>query len=143
MNLELAEKLVGLLGEFPVSEITVETENSRVHVVKPLGSVVPAPAAVISAAAPSEEAAAVDAAAVPEPIRLWAPMVGVFYHAEPPLPFGAEIKPGQVVGCIESMKLMNDVRAEQAGSLTDILIEDGAPVEYGQTLFRLAAFPPN
>ena len=143
MNLELAEKLVGLLGEFPVSEITVETENSRVHVVKPLGSVVPAPAAVISAAAPSEEAAAVDAAAAPEPIRLWAPMVGVFYHAEPPLPFGAEIKPGQVVGCIESMKLMNDVRAEQAGSLTDILIEDGAPVEYGQTLFRLAAFPPN
>jgi biotin carboxyl carrier protein len=114
-----------------------------VHVVKPLGSVVPAPAAVISAAAPSEEAAAVDAAAAPEPIRLWAPMVGVFYHAEPPLPFGAEIKPGQVVGCIESMKLMNDVRAEQAGSLTDILIEDGAPVEYGQTLFRLAAFPPN
>ncbi len=140
MNLELAEKLVRLLGEYPVSEITVETETSRVHVVKPLGSVPAAPAATAdAAAAPPEEAETLAAAdAAPEPIRLWSPMVGVFYHAEPPLPFGAEIKPGQVVGSIESMKLMNDVRAEQAGLLTDILIEDGAPVEYGQTLFRLA-----
>ncbi len=144
MNLELAEKLVGLLGEYPVSEITVETETSRVHIVKPLGNVLTAPAATATAefAAPIAEDAEMLAAAdaAPEPIRLWSPMVGVFYHTEPPLPFGAEIKPGQVVGSIESMKLMNDVRAEQAGRLTDILIEDGAPVEYGQTLFRLAAF---
>ena len=142
MNLELAEKLVGLLGEYPVSEITVETQTSRVHIVKPLGSVSTAPEATATAegASPTEEDAVLPAAgAVPEPIRLWSPMVGVFYHAQPPLPFGAEIKPGQVVGFIESMKLMNDVRAEQAGRLTDILIEDGAPVEYGQTLFRLAA----
>lgn len=141
MNLELTEKLVGLLGEFPVSEITVETETSRVHVVKPLGSGVPAlPAATVGAAVLTEGTKALEAETAPEPIRLWSPMVGVFYHAEPPLPYGAEIKPGQVVGSIESMKLMNDVRAEHAGRLTDILIEDGAPVEYGQTLFRLAAF---
>ena len=139
MNLELAEKLVGLLGEYPVSEITVETETSRVHVVKPLGSVSAIPAATIDAAAPLEEAETLATGTAPEPIRLWSPMVGVFYHAEPPLPFGTEVRPGQVVGSIESMKLMNDVRAEQAGRLTDILIEDGAPVEYGQTLFRLAA----
>ena len=139
MNLELAEKLVGLLGEYPVSEITVETETSRVHVVKPLRSVPVAPAATADAAASLEEAETLAAEAAPEPIRLWSPMVGVFYHPEPPLPFGAEIKPGQLVGSIESMKLMNDVRAEYAGRLTDILIEDGAPVEYGQTLFRLAA----
>ena len=141
MNLELAEKLVGLLGEYPVSEITVETETSRVHMVKPPGSVPTAPVATAESAAPmaedAEPLAAADAA--PEPIRLPSPMVGVFYHVEPPLPFGAEIKPGQLVGSIESMKLMNDVRAEHAGRLTDILIEDGAPVEYGQTLFRLAA----
>ncbi len=139
MNLELTEKIVALLGEYPVSEITVETETSRVHVVKPLGSVVPAPAAAMNAAAPLEEAETLAAVeALPEPIRLSSPMVGVFYHTEPPLPFAAEIKLGQVVGSIESMKLMNDVRAEHAGRLTDILIEDGAPVEYGQTLFRLA-----
>lgn len=140
MNLELAEKLVGLLGEFPVSEITVETETSRVHVVKPLGSIIPAPAAMTGTAAPPEESEIFEAETAPEPVRLWSPMVGVFYHAEPPLPYGAEIKLGQIVGSIESMKLMNDVRAEYAGRLTDILIEDGAPVEYGQTLFRLAAF---
>ena len=141
MNLELAEKLVGLVGEYPVSEITVETETIRVHVVKPLGSVPVTPAATADAAAApmAEEAETLAGETAPESIRLWSPMVGVFYHAQPPLPFGAEIKPGQVVGSIESMKLMNDVRAEQAGRLTDILIEDGAPVEYGQTLFRLAA----
>ncbi len=139
MNLELAEKIVGLLGEYPVSEITVETETSRVHVVKPLGNIGPASAAAVDAAASTEEAEALGVQTAPEPIRLWSPMVGVFYHPEPPLPFGAEIKLGQTVGCIESMKLMNDVCAEQAGRLVDILIEDGAPVEYGQTLFRLAA----
>lgn len=141
MNLELAEKIVGLLGEYPVSEITVETETSRVHIVKPLGSVLSNPAVkAAEAAAPPEDAEALVVEVAPEPMRLWSPMVGVFYHTEPPLPFGAEIKPGQIVGSIESMKLMNDVRAEYAGVLTDILIEDGAPVEYGQTLFRLAAF---
>ena len=138
MNLELAEKLVGLLGEFPVSEITVETGASRVHVVKPLGSVASVPVDPPVEAALEAESVITETA--PEPIRLWSPMVGVFYHVEPPLTIGAEIKPGQVVGSIESMKLMNDVRAEQAGRLTDILIDDGAPVEYGQTLFRLAAF---
>ena len=137
MNLELTEKIVALLGKYPVSEITIETQNSRVHVVKPLGNVVLAPAA--EAAVPSEDAETFVTLTAPEPIRLSSPMVGVFYHTKPPLPFAAEIKPGQVVGSIESMKLMNDVRAESAGRIADILIEDGAPVEYGQTLFRLIA----
>ena len=66
-------------------------------------------------------------------------MVGIFYHAEPPLFLGAEIKAGQIIGSIESMKLMNDVVAEDSGRVTDVLVEDGAPVEYGQALFRLAA----
>ncbi len=135
MNLELAEKLVGLLSEYPVSEITVETEGSRVHVVKPLGSA--APAVIAAKTAPPENVEALTADAAPAPIRLSSPMVGVFYHRTPPLPFGAEIKPGQVVGSIESMKLMNEVTADAAGRITDILIEDGTPVEYGQTLFRL------
>ena len=137
MNLELTEKIVALLGEYPVSEITIETQNSRVHVVKPLGSVASPPAA--ETARPPEDVETLVVEVAPEPIRLSSPMVGVFYHTEPPLPFAAEIKPGQVVGSIESMKLMNDVRAESAGRIADILIEDGAPVEYGQTLFRLIA----
>ena len=66
-------------------------------------------------------------------------MVGIFHHAEPPLPYAAVVAPGQVVGSIESMKLMNEVLAEAGGRVTEVLVEDGAPVEYGQALFRLAA----
>ena len=137
MNLELAEKLVGLLGEYPVSEIVVETEESRVHLVRPLGAAPPLPApSMLPPVAPAETP---DADAVLEYVPLSSPMVGVFYHLSPPLPFAAEIVPGQVVGAIESMKLMNNVAAERGGRVTEILIEDGTPVEYGQTLFRLTA----
>lgn len=139
MNLELAEKIVVLLGEYPVSEITVETQEGRVHVVKPFGNVLPVPAVQADPSAKVQDEAEVTAVlAAPEFIPLSSPMVGVFYHLEPPLSFAAEVKPGQIVGSIESMKLMNDVTAERGGRVTDILIEDGAPVEYGQTLFRLA-----
>ena len=137
MNLELVEKIVALLGEYPVSEIAVEADGHRVHAVRPLSA---APAAPPSAAAapPTEPEAAVTET-VPEMLVLTAPMVGIFYHAEPPLPLGAEVKLGQVVGSIESMKLMNDVAAEEGGRITDILVEDGAPVDYGRALFRLSA----
>jgi len=138
MNLELVEKIVGLLGEYPVSEIAVELEHCRVHVRRPL---VTAPAQAPLLNAPPEQVAAEEAAEkiTEEAQVLTAPMVGIFYHTEPPLPFAAEIKAGQVIGSIESMKLMNDVAAEASGRIIDILVEDGAPVDYGRPLFRLSA----
>ena len=139
MNLELVEKIVALLGEHPVSEISVEAGGVRVHVAKPLGSV--PPGFTTHAEAPAQEAPAEMASeeTAVEMRVLSAPMVGIFYHAEPPLPFGAEITPGQIVGSIESMKLMNDVAAEHGGRIVDVLVEDGAPVDYGRALFRLTA----
>lgn len=136
MNLELVEKIVGLLGEYPVSEIAVEQSGSRVFVRRPL-SAAPTPSTLM------EDAAAADAAkesvAEAETRLLAAPMVGIFYHTEPPLSLGAEVKAGQAIGSIESMKLMNDVAAEHAGLVADVLVEDGAPVDYGRPLFRLTA----
>ncbi len=144
MNLELVEKIVGLLGEYPVSEIAVEQDGSRIFVRKPLqsASASSAPAAGTKEALAEQEAAeprVEGSAAEAEARVLTAPMVGIFYHTEPPLSLGAEIKAGQVIGSIESMKLMNDVAAEASGRVTDILVEDGAPVDYGRALFRLAA----
>ncbi len=136
MNLDLTEKIVLLFSEHPVSEITVETEGFRVHAVRPLGaSPPPAPAAAL----PAQDGLLSDAEAPPPALPLPSPMVGVFYHLTPPLPLGTEIVPGQKVGAIESMKLMTDVAAEAGGRVSEILIDDGAPVEYGQTLFRLTA----
>ena len=139
MNLELVEKIVGLLREYPVSEIAVEREGSRVLVRRPLPSA-PAAAAPVPAL-PELDAVALEeiTAETLEAQVLTAPMVVIFYHTEPPLSLGVEIKAGQVIGSIESMKLMNDVAAEASGLVADVLVEDGAPVDYGRALFRLAA----
>ena len=66
-----------------------------------------------------------------------APMVGIFHHADPPVGVGLAVKAGQVIGIIESMKLMNDLRSEESGTITSVNIEDGRAVEYGQTLFEV------
>ena len=138
MNLELVEKIVGLLSEYPVSEITLEQEGRRVLVRRPLLS--PSVAAVPVPALPELDAAALEETFAETEARvLTAPMVGIFYHAEPPLSAGMEIKAGQMIGSIESMKLMNDVAAEASGLVADVLVEDAAPVDYGRALFRLTA----
>lgn len=143
MNLELAEQIVALIGDYPVSEITVEQEGRRVSVRRPLLPVVPEAAVMADEVLALEgppEALSVAAPTAVEEVRLLAsPMVGIFRHAAPPLPYAALVQPGQVIGSIESMKLINDVVAEAGGRVTDILVEDGAPVDYGQPLFRLVA----
>lgn len=146
MNLDLVEQIVALIGEYPVSEIAVEQDGQRVCVRKALHAAPPVPPSA-AMPAPAEEASPASGSAPaesspetpPEEARLLlATMVGIFHHADPPLPYAAAVRPGQVIGFIESMKLMNDVVAEESGRVTDVLVEDGAPVEYGQVLFRLA-----
>ncbi len=144
MNLDLVEQIVALMGEYPVSEITVEQDGRRVCARRALHAAPPALTGAAAPPAPTEVAPAPDSGGTPEVAPeearlLLAPMVGIFHHADPPLPYAAAVRPGQVIGCIESMKLMNDVVADESGRVTDVLVEDGAPVEYGQALFRLAA----
>ncbi|MET7467938.1 acetyl-CoA carboxylase biotin carboxyl carrier protein [Micromonospora sp. NPDC005222] len=70
------------------------------------------------------------------------PVVGTFYRAPEPgaMPFvavGDMVRPGQVVGIVEAMKLMNEVTAGQAGRVVEVLVDDGKPVEYDQPLIAL------
>ena len=70
------------------------------------------------------------------------PLVGTFYRAPTPdgTPFvevGAKIRPGQRLCIVEAMKLMNEIEAEVEGSIVEILVENGKPVEYGQKLFKV------
>ncbi|ATO12820.1 acetyl-CoA carboxylase, biotin carboxyl carrier protein [Micromonospora sp. WMMA2032] len=70
------------------------------------------------------------------------PVVGTFYRAPEPgaMPFvavGDLVRPGQVIGIVEAMKLMNEVTAGQAGRVAEVLVEDGKPVEYDQPLIAL------
>ena len=66
-----------------------------------------------------------------------APMVGMFHVVDGLAEVGGIITAGQVVGSIESMKLLNDVKTQESCCLAEILVEDGMPVEYGQHLYRI------
>jgi acetyl-CoA carboxylase biotin carboxyl carrier protein len=99
--------------------------------------------------AAAAEAAAVEAAAPPpaiagaETLNVTAPLLGTFYRAPKPgaPPFvevGSAVEAETIIGIIEVMKLMNTVRAGARGTVVDVIAQDGALVEYGETLLRLS-----
>jgi acetyl-CoA carboxylase biotin carboxyl carrier protein len=85
----------------------------------------------------------------PEPvktnqIRVTSPIVGTYYRSSSPdkppyVEVGDVVKKGQVLCIIEAMKLMNEIESETAGKIVQMLVENGAPVEYGQPLFVIEA----
>jgi acetyl-CoA carboxylase biotin carboxyl carrier protein len=97
---------------------------------------VAAPAAPASAAAPAEAAApAASGKEIPSP------MVGTFYSAPSPespafVKVGQKVMPDTVVAIIEAMKVMNEIKAEVSGTITEVAAENGQPVQFGQALFR-------
>jgi len=110
---------------------------------------VAAQAGTVSAQAATVSARAAADACPPGPagdsslLDVTAPLLGIFYRAPRPgaAPFvevGAQIREDTVIGIIEVMKLMNSVRAEVRGTVVEILVEDGAMVEYGQVLLRVS-----
>ncbi|MHB1457057.1 MAG: acetyl-CoA carboxylase biotin carboxyl carrier protein [Armatimonadota bacterium] len=78
-----------------------------------------------------------NAAAVPVEMYITAPMVGIFHGIESISTIGTATRVGQVIGSIESMKLMNDIVSEHDGVISEILVEDSMPVEFGQRLFKI------
>src|SRR5690606_8261463 len=97
--------------------------------------------AAAGAAAGASAAATASTAAAPSPDQVvTAPMVGTFYSAPAPgakafVEIGSEVKPGDVLCSIEAMKLMNQMESDKAGRVVSILVKNGDPVEFGQTLF--------
>ncbi len=99
----------------------------------------PAPPAVPAPAAPAPAPAPVHDPSVHDQTS---PMVGTFYGASRPgaAPFvkvGDRVQPGQVLCIIEAMKLMNEIEAEVAGVVVEVVPENAQPVEYGEVLFRI------
>ena len=137
------DRVLGLMREHELAELEVESEDLRIRARK-AGA---AGASGETAAAPTGEGAAVAAAPAPavrEPVAtvVEAPVVGTFYRAGAPdaAPFvevGDRVEAGDVLCVIEAMKLMNDIKAEFAGEVVEVLAENGQAVEYGQPLFTL------
>lgn len=141
---EAIKNLASLLNETGLSEIEVTDGDKSVRVTKSLNVqtvAAAAPAIAAPAAAPvvaeSGNVAALSADNHPGAVK--SPMVGTAYlQSEPNAPRfvtkGATVKAGDTLLIIEAMKVMNPIKAEKSGTVTDILIDDAQPVEFGQAL---------
>lgn len=140
MEIAEIEQILDIIKDARISELTLSTGDPKTTIKfrKPL---VQASAVRHSEPTPmrdsDKKANHLASNATASSANISAPMVGVFHSADRIIAAGATIKAGQVVGAIESMKLMNDIISEHDGMISEVLIEDGMPVEFGQTLFKL------
>jgi acetyl-CoA carboxylase biotin carboxyl carrier protein len=153
MDLNYIKKLVKLVAESGVDEIEIEEEGKKVRIAKHRAQTVAAPPvaaapAGIEVAVPAPQvhtAAAADvvpasSAHTPTLHKVRSPIVGTFYRSPAPdaAPFvqvGSQIRAGSVLCIVEAMKLMNEIESDVSGTIVNILVENGQPVEYDQPLF--------
>jgi acetyl-CoA carboxylase biotin carboxyl carrier protein len=140
---DLIRDLSALLEETGLSEIEIEQSGLRVRVVRGGQFIAAAPMAAPMSAAPAVALAGITSAAAPDPAKhpgvVASPMVGTAYLAAEPgaRPFvevGSKVLAGQTLLVVEAMKTMNQIPAPRAGTVKQILIEDGRPVEFGEPL---------
>lgn len=142
IDLKKLDALLETLEARDVAEFEFEDETMRLRLRR--GEVVAAVSSGISAAPPSPSVAPPVAAATEEQgvAFVTSPFVGTFYRAPSPdaSPFvemGSVVKVGQSLCIVEAMKLMNEIEADVSGTIVDILVENGKPVEFGQKLFKI------
>ena len=136
----LIRELALLLAETDLTEIEIERAGLRVRVARNVSiaasvpaSVQPAPVAAVAAAPAAAADLAKHPGAVPSPMvgtAYWAPEPG----AKPFVEVGTKVSAGQTLLIIEAMKTMNQIPSPRAGTVTQILVEDGQPVEFGEPL---------
>jgi acetyl-CoA carboxylase biotin carboxyl carrier protein len=147
MDLRKLKTLIDLVSDSNVSELEITEAEGKVRIVKsapaPVAMVTQmmnapaaAPAPVVAAAAPV--AAVVEAAPAGHTVK--SPMVGTFYRSSSPgaksfVEIGSQVKEGDTICIIEAMKILNEIEADKAGTITQILAENGQAVEYGAPLF--------
>ena len=154
MKIEEIKTIVKLMSDHDLTEFKIEAEAYNLCIRRGSGAAAPAPVMVAAAPAPVQMAAPV-AAAAPSPAApaaapapaapvsvetIDAPLVGTFYRAASPeaqafVKVGDHIAPDTVIGIIEAMKVMNEIKAEKSGVIKEVLVENGQPVEFGQPLF--------
>ena len=141
VNRELIHELTKLLDETGLTEIEIEQDGQRVRVAR--GSVAAAAPAPRATTAPAPQPVAESIAAPLDPSKhpgvVISPMVGTAYAAPEPgakpfIEIGSKVKVGETLIIIEAMKTMNQIPAPRAGTVIQILFEDGQPVEFGEPL---------
>jgi acetyl-CoA carboxylase biotin carboxyl carrier protein len=147
-------ELLALIGESDIQEFRLEAEDFRLEVRRQLPSppaAVPGPAPLPAAVPTAPPPTVSTTPSVPPPpaavvrgdlVAITAPMVATFYRSpapgEPPfVSVGDRVSSGQPVCILEAMKLMNELETETGGEVVEILVDNGAPVEFGQVLMRI------
>ncbi len=150
MELKDIKTLIDLMKKNDLSVFKMEKEGFKITLKKghDFQPVISAPMAAPQAApagAPAPDASTSGGsqpADAPAGKEITSPMVGTFYTQSSPetpayVSVGQEVTPETVVCIIEAMKVMNEIKADQAGTITEILVESGNAVQFGQPLFRL------
>ena len=162
IDLEFLRGLIGAVDESGIDSLEISRGGTRIRISKtpppaPVSAQAAAPAAApahlqmppvhevgIPRAAGSGDAApaAAPVAAASNLVDIKSPMVGTFYRAPAPeapsyAEVGTKVAKGQTLCILEAMKLMNELESDVAGTVREVCVENGEPVEYGQVLFRI------
>ena len=157
MNLKDIKGIVDLMKKNAISEFEMEEADFKIKLKRDSGKArgsgalvaqeaVPVMLPAANAPTPASLAPAPVAGAALEPSQegpeVKSPMIGTFYRKPSPeadsyVEVGSMVEPDTVVCLIEAMKVMNEIKAEVKGTITEVLVEEGKPVEYGQSLFRI------
>jgi acetyl-CoA carboxylase biotin carboxyl carrier protein len=151
VDLKDIKAIIDLMKKNSVTEFELEKQDFKIRLKRGANGAAAAtisedaPALVYSAppaGLPSVAAPAAAPAPADSELEIKSPMIGTFYRAPSPeaaayVETGTEVNPDTVVCIIEAMKVMNEIKAEAKGVITQILIENAKPVEFGQPLFKL------
>jgi acetyl-CoA carboxylase biotin carboxyl carrier protein len=145
MDLRKLKTLIDLVSESNITELEIAEADGKVRIVKASASAAPAaaptvPSSPASAGTPLERAPAETPPPEPTGNVVKSPMVGTFYRSASPgsdpfIEIGSTVKVGDPICIIEAMKIMNEIEADAAGTIREILCENGQAVEFGQPLF--------
>ncbi|HEU5396774.1 MAG TPA: acetyl-CoA carboxylase biotin carboxyl carrier protein [Verrucomicrobiae bacterium] len=151
MELKDIKAIIDLMKKNSITEFELERQDSKIRLKRGLNGGATIPPSEDSAMIPSSVSSMAPAAppviAPPQPaatgeVEVKSPMIGTFYRAPSPeagpyAEIGSEVGMESVICIIEAMKVMNEIKAEVKGVVTQVLVENGKPVEFGQPLFKV------
>ncbi len=152
IDLKDIKAIIDLMRKNSVSEFELEKDDFKIRLKRggngggsaaapddaPVMTYAPAP----TGSAPPPAPAAPPLPPVTNEVEIKSPMIGTFYRAPSPesapyVEVGVEVNPDTVVCIIEAMKVMNEIKAEAKGVITQVMVENAKPVEFGQPLFKI------
>lgn len=152
VDLKDIKAIIDLMRKNAISEFELERQDFKIRLKRGINggagisyddtAAISAPSAPVAASAPAGGSANKAGDAASATIEIKSPMIGTFYRSPSPdsspyADIGAEVAPDTVVCIIEAMKVMNEIKAEVRGVITQVLVDNAKPVEFGQPLFKV------